>query len=86
MRFLQSTNAPRYAVAAHSVNITAILGQQSFAATELDGGVKMLVKNPGPSSTDNPFDQYSTIAYKLNAVAAVLNPSAGVILFTHEKL
>lgn len=84
VRFVQSTNVPRYAVAAHSVNLTPIVGQQCYAMTELDGGVKMLVKQPGPSSTDNPFDQYGTIAYKLNGVAAVLSPSAGAILATHE--
>lgn len=86
VRFVQSTNVPRYAVAAHSVNLTPIFGQQCFAVTELDGGLKMLVKNPGPQSTDNPFDQYSTIAYKVRIVAKVINPSSGVILATHEKL
>src|SRR5260221_4892431 len=86
VRFVGSTNAPRYAVAAHSVNITAILGQEAFGVTRLDVGIKMLVKNPGPHSTDNPFDQFSTIAYKLNAVAAVLNASAACILFTEELL
>lgn len=86
VRFVQSTNAPRYAVTAHSVNITAIFGQQCYAATELDGGIKMIVKNPGPGDTSNPFELYSTVAYKLNACAAVINPSAGVILFTEELL
>ncbi len=86
VRFVQSTNAPRYAVAAHSVNITAIFGQQCYGATELDGGVKMMVKNPGPTTQSNPFDQYSTIAYKVNIVGALLNPSAGRILFTQELL
>ena len=84
VRFVQSTNVPRYAVAAHSVNLTPIFGQECFAATDLDGGIKMLVKNPGPSSTDNPFDSYSTVAYKLTTVAAITNASAGRILATHE--
>jgi len=86
VRFIGSTNAPRYAVAAHSVNITAIIGQEAYGITRLDGGIKMLVKNPGPNSTDNPFDSFSSVAYKLNAVAAVLNPSAAAILFSHELL
>ena len=86
VRFLESPNAPRYAVAAHSVNICAILGKGAVGVTELDGGVKLLVKRPGPSSTNDPFDQNSTIAYKMRAVATVLNPSAGVILFTHESV
>lgn len=86
VRFLGSTNCPRFAVAAHSVSITPIFGQQCYGVTELDGGIKMLVKNPGPHSTDNPFDSYSTVAYKVNIVAAILNPSAGVLLFTEELL
>ena len=84
VRFVASTNVPRYAVAAHSVNLTPIFGQQCYAVTELEGGIKMIVKNPGPGDTSNPFDQYSTVAYKVRIVAAILNPSAGCILATHE--
>ena len=69
---------------AHSVNITAILGKDAVGVTELDGGIKVFVKKPGPQSTNDPFNQNSTISFKLNAVAAVLNPSAGRTLFTHE--
>ena len=86
VRFVQSTNVPRYAVTNSSVNLTPIVGQQCYAVTELDGGIKMIVKQPGASSTDNPFDSYSTIAFKMNSVAAVLNASAGVVLATHERL
>lgn len=86
VRFVQSTNCPRYAVAAHSVNITPIFGQQCYAATELDGGVKMMVKNPGPTTQSNPFDQYSTIAFKVNIVAALINASAGRTLMSIEIL
>lgn len=86
VRFVQSTNCPRYAVAAHSVHLTPIFGQQCYAATELDGGIKMMVKNPGPTTQSNPFDQYSTIAFKVNIVAALINPSAGRILMSEELL
>jgi N4-gp56 family major capsid protein len=86
VRFVQSTNVPRFAVAAHSVNITPIFGQQAYAATELDGGVKMMVKNPGPTTQSNPFDQYSTIAFKVNIVGALINCSAGRTLFSEELL
>lgn len=86
VRFVQSTNVPRFAVAAHSVNLTPIFGQQCYAATELDGGVKMMVKNPGPTTQSNPFDQYSTIAYKVNIVGALINASAGRTLLTQELL
>lgn len=86
VRFVQSTNCPRFAVAAHSVHLTPIFGQQCYAATELDGGVKMMVKNPGPTTQSNPFDQYSTIAFKINIVGALINPSAGRTLLSIEQL
>ena len=86
VRFILSTNTPRYAVAAHSVNITAILSEGAVGVTELGGGVEMIIKRPGPSSTDNPYNLFSTASFKLRAVAAVLNPSAGAILFSHERV
>lgn len=85
VKFMESTNCPRYAVTAHSVNLTPIFGEGALGVTELDGGVKMILKRPGPSSTDNPYDLFSTLTFKVRGVAAVLNPSAGVIVATHEK-
>jgi N4-gp56 family major capsid protein len=84
VRFIQSTECPRYAVAAHSVNISFIFGQQAFGLTTLNGNVEMIIGR-GPDKAD-PFNQFSTCTYKIYAAAACLNPSAGRILFTHEKL
>jgi N4-gp56 family major capsid protein len=86
VRFMESPNAPRYAVTAHSVNPTFICGKGAVGVTELDGGIKMLVKRPGAQTTSDPYDLNSTVAFKLRAVAAALNVSAGVILFTHEAV
>lgn len=84
VRFVQSSLCPRYAVAAHSVNMTFIFGQQAFGFTSLDGMVKMIIAR-GPDKND-VFDQFITVTYKIYGVAVALNPSAGRILFTHEKL
>lgn len=85
VRFLVSTNVPRYAVAAHSVSMTAILSQGAVGVVELGGkNVEMIVKRPGDQDTSNPYNLFSTVSYKLRAVAARLNPSAGVILFNEE--
>lgn len=86
VEFMESSNAPRYAVAAHSCNLTFICGRGAVGCTELDGGVKMIMKRPGPGDTSNPYDLYATLAYKVRIAGAALNPSAGVILITHEKL
>jgi len=84
VRFVQSALAPRYAVAAHSVNAVFIFGQQAYGFTSLDGNVKMIVAR-GPDKND-PFDQFVDVTYKIYGVAVALNPSAGRILLVHELL
>lgn len=85
VRIIMSTNIPRYATSAISANVTAVLGQECLAVTEL-GGLEMIVKRPGDQSTNDPYNLFSTVAYKFRAVAAVTNPSAGCILITNERL
>ena len=86
VRLIDSPNAPRYAVAAHSVNLTFIAGNGALGVTELNGGIEMIIKRPGPQTTSEPFNLNSYVAFKIRAVAAVLNPSCGVILLSEEKL
>ena len=85
VRFIASTMCPRYAVAAHSVNMTFIFGQQAFGVTTLDGNVKLMVGRATPGAAD-PFAQFTTVTYKIYAAAAALNISAGRILFSHEHV
>lgn len=82
IRFVTSTEAPRYAVAAHSVNMVFVFGQQAYGLTTLNGQVEMLIAR-GPDKGD-PFNQFTDVAYKVYGVGACLNPSAGRILFAHE--
>ena len=82
IRFVTSTEAPRYAVAAHSVNMVFVFGQQAYGLTTLNGQVEMLIAR-GPDKTD-PFNQFTDVAYKVYGAGACLNPSAGRILFAHE--
>jgi N4-gp56 family major capsid protein len=84
VRFVQSAICPRYAATAHSVNLTFIFGQQAFGFTSLDGNVKMIVAR-GPDKND-PFDQFTDVTYKIYGVGVALNPSAGRILYTAEKV
>ena len=81
---VESNNQPRYAVAAHSVNITTILGEGCLGAAELDGSVKFIITRPGPQSTNDPYHLNSNVAYKVRMAGAVLNVSAGCHLLTHE--
>lgn len=82
VRFVSSTECPRYAVAAHSVNMIFIFGQQAFGLTTLNGQVEMIIGR-GPDKSD-PFNQFTTVTYKIYGAAAALNVSAGRILFVHE--
>lgn len=84
IRMIMSTNIPRYATSAISCSITPVLGMECVAVTEL-GGLEMIVKRPGEQSTNDPYNLFSTVAYKFRAVAAVTNPSAGCNLFTIER-
>jgi N4-gp56 family major capsid protein len=84
VRFVDSTLAPRYAVAAHSVCAVFIFGQGAFGFTSLDGMVKMMIAR-GPDKNDT-FDQFTTVTYKVYGAAVALNPSAGRILMVAEKL
>lgn len=84
VRFIDSTLAPRYAVAAHSIDLVFIFGQGAFGFTSLDGMVKMLIAR-GPDKSDT-FDQFTPVTYKVYGAAVALNPSAGRILAVCEKL
>lgn len=82
--WVTSNLCPRYAVTAHSVNLTFICGQDAFGITEAMGGLEMYLVTGADSN--NIYNTVSSISYKITAAAACLNPSAGVILFTHEIL
>ncbi len=84
VRIIMSTNIPRYATSAISCTLTPVLGMECLAVTEL-GGLEMIVKRPGDQSTNDPYNLFSTVAYKFKAVAAVTNPSAGCILINNER-
>ncbi len=84
VKLVESSNQPRYAVTAHSANITTILADGCLAAAELDGSVKFIITRPGSQTTNDPFQLNSYIAYKVRMAGAVLDPSAGVHVITHE--
>jgi N4-gp56 family major capsid protein len=72
------------AVSPFSAYISLIFGKGCFAVSELTGkgGVKVIVKTPGPNDTSNPGDLYSTIGAKVTMAATVLEPKKGYFLFS----
>lgn len=82
--WVSSTHCPRYAATAHSVNLSFIWGQGAWGVTEALGGLEVYIIS-GPDS-GNLFNQLATVSYKYTGIAAALNPSAGIILASHELL
>lgn len=85
VRLIMSTNIPRYATSAISANLSPVLAADCLAVTEL-GSLEMIVKRPDSSTTSDPYNLFSTVAYKFRAVGAITNPSAGCIVISNERL
>lgn len=87
VEIVESANAPRYASSILSVTPLFICGQGALGVVELGGsGFEIIIKRPGPQTTSEPFNLNMYVSYKMRSVAAVLNPSAGVILINTEAL
>lgn len=84
VRFIESTaipwcNVTNAKMSAHGGGryyFSFLFGKGGYGVTELEGGVKVIVKNPGPQDTSNPLNLYSTVGYRIIATAKILNPSA----------
>lgn len=65
---------------------TLILGQEAFGCTTLGGNnyiqPGIIIKNPGPQSTDNPLDRFSTVGWYLPFIAKGLNPMFAVQIWS----
>ena len=77
-------SVPTISATSFSCYPTLIFGQGCFAITELTGkgGVKIIVKTPGPNDTSNPGDLYSTVGAKVTFAAAVMEPKRGYFLLS----
>lgn len=84
VEIVESPNVPRYASSALSCTPLFICGQGALGVVELGSGTEMIIKRPGPTTTSDPFNLAIYVSYKMRSVAAVLNPSAGVIGLVNE--
>ena len=83
VRFVETTEVPWCSVtnaqpSAHGNGryyFSFMFGQGAYGVTELEGGVKVIVKNPGPQDTSNPLNLYSTVGYRIIATAKILDKS-----------
>ena len=76
VRFVETTNWLETANGGTSnadIIHSFIHGKNSFGITELSGDAqKIYVKNPGPNSTDNPVDRFSTVGWALTFAPVTL--------------
>ena len=59
-----------------------LLGKGALAVTEIDGGIKTIVKRPNQYDTANPLNQWSSIGWKIRFAPVILNPSCGRVIVT----
>ena len=86
VEIVESPNCPRYASSALSCTPIFVCGQGALGVVELGGAAEMIIKRPGPQTVSEPFNLTTAVSYKLRSVAAVLNPSCGVIGFVNERV
>ena len=85
VEIVESPNVPRYASSILSVTPLFICGQGALGVVELGGsGFEIIIKRPGPQSTNDPANLNMYVTYKMRSVAATLNPSCGVIIINTE--
>ncbi len=75
-RFLESTNWKETADGGNSnadIIHTMVHGREAFGVTDLEGDKQQVyVKQPGPSSTDNPTDRFSTCGWGMTFAPVTL--------------
>lgn len=77
-----------------STYVTTITGSESMVCVDFANrsigsgtrqalqGVEILINRPGEQSTDNPYRNFMTVAYKIFTCAKVLNSDCGINLIT----
>ena len=85
VEIVESPNSPRYASSALSCTPLFICGQGALGVVELGSGTEIIIKRPGSQTVSEPYDLNMTVAYKMRSVAAVLNPSCGVIVLNSAE-
>ena len=86
VRIYVNNNLPYYRAAAHSCHLGFIWGQGAVGCTYLgpNSGYEIIIKTPNKYDSNNPFNQWTTMTYKITMAAVGLNVSCGRVLLVHE--
>lgn len=63
---------------------SVLVGKGALAISELNGGVKTYLKEPGTQDTSNPVDEFVTFGWKVMFVPKRLNVQCGLIVLTQD--
>ena len=63
---------------------TPIMGRHALGRVDLGamGAAEIIMKNPGPQDTSQPYNEWGTIAYRMYMVAKALNAAFAVMLYS----
>lgn len=92
MAFRYEYSAAPLTTASGAFNASFLVGKDCFGVSELapamgnQRGFSVIVKTPGPGSTNDPVDLINTVGMKMVMTAAVLNKSAGAIICTTDRV
>lgn len=76
VRFVETTMAKIWKPATVPVYGTLVLGENAFGVTSINnGGIETIVKQLGSGGTADPLNQRSSVGWKLNKVAKILEES-----------
>lgn len=76
VRFVETTMAKIWKPAALPIYGTLVLGENAFGVTSINnGGIETIVKQLGSGGTADPLNQRSSVGWKLNKTAKILEES-----------
>ena len=76
VRFVETTMAKIVKPSTLPIYCTLVLGENAFGVTSINnGGIETIVKQLGSGGTADPLNQRSTVGWKLNKVAKILEES-----------
>ena len=85
IRIISTTLSPVFAAAGASsqaVYGTLVYGKGFYAVSEFSGGLKTYIHTGGVQDTSDPLEQRSTVGWKWEGVAAILDNNRGVRIET----
>jgi len=71
------TNQGKFETSNTTVYSNFIFGKNAYGTVNIEGqpGSRVYVKQPGPASTDNPLNTFSTVGWRATFATKVLNPN-----------